>query len=125
MYLCFSFISSNIVHITEGTKTEYQGSSTGTIKSMPWDGQSDYKRAKSYYMKECVVWKHINEPGNWLKTLETVEIWASNGRNSETCERSTITRIKGRTSEEHSKVGEWRWTPFLVNLLDIWPIYYL
>ena len=101
-YHIIKFISYNIIGITEGTKTESQGSSTDTIKSMPWDGKSDTKRDNDNQQKEGVVWRYINKPGNWLKTLETVEIWASNGKNSNTCERKALARIKSKMGEGYN-----------------------
>ena len=81
-----------VKNISVGTSTESEGSMSSTIRTILYSDPSDNPKDN---WRDAVVWRHVNEPGNWLESLDLVQIWASNGGVSTQCSSAVIARIKG------------------------------
>ena len=91
------------INISVGTRNESEGSMSSTIRTILYSDPSDNPNEDNW--REAVVWRHVNEPGNWLKSLDLVHIWASNGGESSDCSNA-IAQIKGIKGAESVNFGK-------------------
>ena len=79
---------------------------SSTIRTILYSDPSDNGENTGWgYWREAVVWRHVSEPGNWLKSLDLVQIWASNGGVSTECSNA-IAQFKGIKGERSVNFGK-------------------